>query len=293
LTQEQVLDDNLPSGNGDVKMRKRHLKWLWILVIFFVGCAAAPVQKTDLSKIEIGCSIEEVKKTIPGVPIVETGLSPRQAVVAFMLSHLDYKVLSTPKTLEILDDLSKILEAEKPGWTMLLYQNLRIDGLVTPYWFIFDNKNKLIEHGEGDEKVANYAWNCMVTRAFRANGFLTYAEAAKRDFKGFLKLEKDNPYMSYFKEIWKHRIMLAEKLDKKEITEKEFDYLTTQKQNEIKEKIHRAIMADSGGNNQGGLTTSQTLMMGWFLSRPHYAPYRPPYIGYGPAGLPIYNPSPY
>jgi len=272
-------------------MRKRNLKCLWILVIFFVGCAAAPVQKTDLSKIKFGCSMEEVEKAIPSVPVVKDITSPAWPVCEHVISNLG----KLPR--EYIDDFKEVMEAEQPGcdWTLLLYQNLRIDGGVTPYWFIFDNKNELIEHCGGDEKVAKYRWDCMVNLRFRCSGFLTYAEEEKRNSKGFLKLmkEKNSPHISFFEELWKYKIMLAERLDKKEITEKEFDYLTTQKQNEIREKIHRAIMADSGGNNQGGLTASQALMMGLFLSRPHYAPYRPPYIGSGPGGFPIYNPSPY
>jgi len=301
LTQEQALHNNLPSSNGGVKMRKRHLKWLWILVIFFAGCAAVPVQKTDLSKIKFGCSMEEVKKTIsPAVPEIKKIVTPLQAVYTFQLVHLTKggkasqekgDEASQKKLMEVIGSLCDLYKNEEPGRTLLLY-NINEE----PCWFMFDKKGKLISSGEGDEEVALCFWRGELFNTFRLFNILTYKQAEERkaeEFKRAMKVMKNDQFARYWDEYWAYRIMLADQLDKKEITEKEFDYLTTQKQNEMYNEAMRNIRDKYRADNQSGLTPSQALMMGLFLFRPHYAPYRPPYIGYGPAGLPIYNPSPY
>ncbi|MBW2543949.1 MAG: hypothetical protein JRD43_00475 [Deltaproteobacteria bacterium] len=269
-------------------MRKRHLKWLWILVIFFVGCAAAPVQKTDLSKIKFGCSMEEVKKTIPGVP--EMKLIPPLFEEMLTVWLAEFPVPPGVNTERL-----KKGTRELPRWTLMVYHG---DRSYDSLWFIFGEKNTLSYSGEGPEEYAHYKMYCEAIDMLKLSERLfhvkvTHVKAETLKCQAFRKQEKDNPYMSYFDEILKHRIMLAEKLDKKEITEKEFDYLTTQKQNEMYNEAMRNIRDKYGADNRGGLTPSQALMMGWFLSRPHYAPYRPPYIGSGPGGFPIYNPSPY
>lgn len=271
-------------------MRKTQLKWLWILVIFFVGCAAAPVQKTDLSKIKFGCSMEEVKKTIPGVP--EMKLIPPLFEEMWKVLLAEFPV---PPGVDI--EGVKKYNRKLPRWTLMIYHG---DRSYNSLWFIFDKKNTLVFSGEGLEGDAHYKMYCEAIDMLKLSERLfhvkvTQVKAETLKCRAFRKLtsQKDSPYMSYFEELWKYRIMLAEKLDKKEITEKEFDYLTTQKRNEIYNEAMRNIRDKYRADNQGGLTASQALMMGWFLSRPHYAPYRPPYIGYGPGGFPIYNPSPY
>ena len=228
-------------------------QWIWILFIFFVGCAVAPVQKTDLSNIHEGCSIKEVKKEIPVFPKVKNINTPMQLFNFFVLTkvvpNIYEAVKDDEKELEKLDELlSEVIERSKPEkqWTVLLYRNIN-EGI----WFLFDGEDKLILQGEGGWEVVAYRLNCFFIDIGRINGFLTYVEAEERKAEKLLKLKiiKACPFVE---EICKYRIMLAEKVDKKEITEKEFEYLKAQKMNEVRERI-QAISC----SRRRGLTRSQ------------------------------------
>lgn len=256
-------------------MRKWNLKWLWVLFIFVAGCAVAPVQRIDLSGINFGCSMEEVKKEVPGVPEIKTISFGEVLAEIYMFGHPEADIERVKK------------EFGEVKWTLLLYQ-----GGHNPLWFIFDEKNNLMFSGEGGEETANYAMYVNVVGAFETSKLLTHVKAETLKYDKFRKVMKEKNYISYFEELWKYRIMLAERVDKKEITEKEFDYLTTQKQNEIQSRAAKGIRDKYRADNRGGLTPSQALIMGMFLSRPQYPSYRSPYI-YTPGGFLLYNPYPY
>lgn len=269
MTQEQALVSNLPSGNilyrdfyglfleqeGSRKGGLTMKQWIWILFIFFAGCAINPAPRIDLSNIHKGCSIKEVKREIPAFPKTKKVSTPFQVVgyyhVKQLLKHRE--VLKDNESLlkKLLKDIGSIIEdvaVDADGWTVLLYQD--ING--KPYFFIFDNKNKLIFWDEGDEKVVKYRWKSWILDGYRMSGVLTYKQAEERRAKAARECVRGSPFQAYWEEILTYKIMLADKVDKKEITEEEFKYLKAQKIAEVGEKIQL-----NSHSRRRGLTRSQ------------------------------------
>ena len=240
-------------------------QWIWILFIFFVGCAVNPAPRIDLTGIDYGVSMDEVRKRIPATPEIKSvpGLTEEMSKFAWA------KQKDSPGVNK--KNYEEMIKA-MPKWSLLLYQ-----GGNESLWFFFDEKNKLMFNGEGDEEIAKIKMYINVVDTFAMYGkLITHAEAETLKYQKYRKLRgtKDNPFASFFDELWEHKIMLAEKLDKKEITEKEFDYRTTKKQNEMQERMQ----ANLRSRRQAGLTPSQALAIGLLLSpRPYYVPYYNPY----------------
>lgn len=247
-------------------------QWIWILCIFFVGCAVNPAPRIDLSNIHYGCSMDEVRKRLLAVPEIKSVPSLAEEMGIFSMKFIP----EANKANFDKEGYEGELKA-MPKWSLLLYQ-----GGNESLWFFFDEKNKLMFNGEGDEEVANFKMYMNVVDTFAMMGkLITRAKAETLKYHKYRKLRamKDNPFMSFFDELWEYKIMLAEKLDKNEITEKEFDYRTTKKQNEMQ----RNMMADIRSRSRAGLTPSQALAIGLLLSpRPYYVPYSPYYSPYRP-----------
>jgi hypothetical protein len=217
---------------------------LMIVVLFSTGCAHISAPRIDLSNIQSGCSMEEVKARIPAVPEIKSVPSFAEELSIFALEVL-------PETKKASFDREGFRKHSKKfqRWNLLLYQ-VGNESL----WFFFDEKNKLWFSGKGPEEIANYEMYKQVTTTVEEAGEITHAQARTLEYKKFRTLEsyKNNPYSSVLDEYCKYRIMLAEKLDNKQITKKGFDYLSAQKENELRERAYANLRS-----RRRGLTRSQ------------------------------------
>jgi len=93
---------------------------------------------------------------------------------------------------------------------------------------------------KGDEQTANFVMYKEAIETLQMFKQITYKKGVTLTcdkFKNLIKGKFSSPFSSAADEICKYKIMMAEKVDRREISKEEYDYFVAQKQREIMESI--------------------------------------------------------
>lgn len=105
-----------------------------------------------------------------------------------------------------------------------------------PFWIIFED-NLLITHGLGDARQAEFIWYSAYYDFLLTNGKIKPSDAERSKYK---KLKQLYQLTSYEDEYFTYRIVVAGKLERKEVDSDYFNYLIAQKKSEIDTKLEVA-----------------------------------------------------
>lgn len=129
-----------------------------------------------------------------------------------------------------------------PGDTKKQMTVLVFEGALQEYqdkgkhWLLFDD-GKLVSQGQGDAASAELLWTFTYYDLLSEGGKLTRANAERKKYQKITQLYALN---SYENEYFTYRIVIASRVDKKEIDLDMANYLLAQKKAEIDAKIETA-----------------------------------------------------
>lgn len=184
---------------------------LLFIIVVLTGCSTFQTFKDNLimghfeyariADLKLGISIEEAKKVVQISPIgVKTFTGPDDA--------------KKQMTLLIFEDA--LQEYQGKG----------------KHWLLFDS-GKLISQGQGDATTAELLWTFAYYDFLSEGGKSTRADAERKKYQKLTQLYTLN---SYENEYFTYRVVIASRVDKKEIDLDMANYLLAQKKAEIDAK---------------------------------------------------------
>lgn len=188
---------------------------LFFVLVTFAGCSTISGIQNNLimgsfeyariADLKQGISIEEAKRIVQISPVgVKTFVGPE-----------DSKKLMTVLVFE-----NALQEYQDKG----------------KHWLLFED-GKLINQGQGDATIAELLWAFGYYDLLSEQGKLNRADAERKKYQKLTQLYALN---SYENEYFTYRIVIASRVDKKEIDLDMANYLLAQKKAEIDAKIETA-----------------------------------------------------
>ena len=104
------------------------------------------------------------------------------------------------------------------------------------FWILFED-NSLMTHGLGDARQAEFVWYSAYYDFLRTNGKIKPSDAERSKYQ---KMKQLYQLTSYEDEYFTYRIVVAGKLERKEIDNDYSNYLIAQKKSEIDSKLEVA-----------------------------------------------------
>lgn len=135
--------------------------------------------------------------------------------------------------------IRKIASPEGNGKQMVIfqYENIVEEYIGKgPFWIIFEN-NSLMTHGLGDARQAEFIWYSAYYDFLQTNGKIKPSDAERSKYQ---KMKQLYQLTSYEDEYFTYRIVVAGKLERKEIDNDNSNYLIAQKKSEIDAKLEVA-----------------------------------------------------
>lgn len=160
------------------------------------------VQYAHKSDLKPGMSIDQAKQTIP-------------------FSPTDTRTFPGPSS------ANKTMTAVEFNGAIEEYLN------VGKHWLLFED-NKLVAEGAGTAKEAEMYWYAAFYDDLRDSSKISRAETERKKYQKLQQLYGVTPYEN---EYFTYRIVVAGKLDRKEIDDDMANYLLAQKKNEVTARL--------------------------------------------------------